>query len=342
MMMLLHYPQDQQDSIKVRNNPVMDSVSLKSDSASHAAIIHPQDSLPHRIKRSVVLPVAEITDTTSVCSRNSISDVTFYDSTNIVTRIQTINGNRFPFLFIEKNRQIQEDAKASLVSMLKAGDEIPFRPLHDDWILLIILCTAFLFAVIRKSYDNIFQGVERFFLFRGVNNPPSRDLGGLFTWESTLKNLISFLILGLFSYSAASYYNYIPTAISGIIFWILSVGIIITAVTLRHLLCLVTGEVSGEREAFSEYLMGIYQFYRFSALLIFVITILISYTTIFPVRSCFTAGVATLAILYLIRVIRLFIIFINKNISLFYLILYLCALEILPVVISLKYISGRA
>ena len=93
---------------------------------------------------------------------------------------------------------------------------------------------------------------------------------------------------------------------------------------------------------FTEYLLSIYQFYRFSASFIFVVTILISYTTIFPVKSYFTAGVIVLAILYLIRVIRLFIIFINKNISLFYLILYLCALEILPVLISVKYISGLA
>jgi hypothetical protein len=184
--------------------------------------------------------------------------------------------------------------------------------------------------------------VERFFLFRGVNNPPSRDIGGLFTWESTVKNFISFLILGLFGYSAASYYNIIPSPIGGIRFWLISVGVIITAVTLRHLLCLATGAVSGEREVFTEYLLGIYQFYRFNALLIFVVTILISYTTIFPVKSCFIAGVAILTTLYLIRVIRLFIIFINKNISLFYLILYLCALEILPVVISVKYISGLA
>ena len=184
--------------------------------------------------------------------------------------------------------------------------------------------------------------MERFFLFRGVNNPSSRDIGGLFTLESTIKNLISFLILGLFGYSAASYYNIIPSAISGIIFWIISVIIIIAAVTLRHLVCLVTGAASGERELFTEYLLGIYQFYRFSAILIFVVIILISYSTIFPLESCFIAGAIVLGTLYLIRVIRLFIIFINKNISLFYLILYLCALEILPVVISVKYFSGLA
>jgi hypothetical protein len=44
--------------------------------------------------------------------------------------------------------------------------------------------------------------------------------------------------------------------------------------------------------------------------------------------------------MYLIRVIRLIIIFLNRNISIFYLILYLCALEILPVLIVIKYFTG--
>jgi hypothetical protein len=284
--------------------------------------------------------VQEITDTISVCGRNSIADVTFYDPNNLTSRIETPHRDAFPFLFTAKGRVIQEEAKASLVKHLRAGDEIPLRPLHDDWIILIILFSAFLFTIIRKSSDTFFQGVERFFLFRGVNNAESRDIGGLFTLESSIKNLVSFLILGLFGYSAAAYYNVIPSATAAILFWLLSVIIIITAVSVRHLVCIVTGLASGERELFTEYLLGIYQFYRFSALLIFVVIILISYSTIFPLESCFIAGSIVLGTLYLIRVARLFIIFINKNISLFYLILYLCALEILPVVISVKYFSG--
>jgi hypothetical protein len=339
-MMLLPYTEDQQDSIQVKHFQIRDSLGLISDSASISGNIHSKDSVPHRIKTLVVKPVPEISDTISVCRRNSIEDVTFYDPNNLVGRIELPHRDAFPFLFTAKGRLIQEEAKATLVKHLRAGDEIPFRPLHDDWIILIILFSIFLFTIIRKSSDSLFQGVERLFPFRGVNSPGPRDIGGIFTLESTIKNLTSFLILGLFGYSAAAYYSIIPSAISGIIFWLVSVIIIMAAVSIRHLVCIITGFTSGERELFTEYLLGIYQFYRFSALLIFVVIILISYSTIFPLESCFIAGAIVLGTLYLIRVIRLFIIFINKNISLFYLILYLCALEILPVVISVKYFSG--
>jgi hypothetical protein len=288
----------------------------------------------------VAKPVPEITDTISVCRRNSIEDVTFYDRNNLISRIELPHRDAFPFLFTAKGRVIREEAKATLVKHLRAGDEIPLRPLHDDWIILVILFSTFLFTIIRQSSATLFQGVQKFFLFRGVNSPAPRDAGGIFTLESTLKNLISFLILGLFGYTAASFYNVIPSAAGGILFWLIAVVIVIAAVSLRHLVCIVTGFASGEREMFTEYLLGIYQFYRFSAVLIFVVIILISYSTMFSLESCFIAGAIVLGTLYLIRVIRLFIIFINKNISLFYLILYLCALEILPVVICVKYFSG--
>jgi hypothetical protein len=276
----------------------------------------------------------------SICVRNSIADITFYDSNNIITRIESSSYKRFPFIFTEKNNQMKQEARASLIKHLKPGQEIPVQALHDDWFILIILVAAFLFSLIRTSASAMLPGVTRFFLFRGINDPLSRDIGGLFHWQSTILNLISFLILGLFVYCTVSYFQLIPDGISGFLFWLISLGLIISAVTLRHIVCVITGNVSGEREVFREYLLGVYQFYRFSALFLFANIFLMSYTLLLPARGSIFSGMILVGIMYFFRVIRLMIIFINRNISLFYLILYLCALEILPVLILIKYISG--
>jgi hypothetical protein len=342
MMKELPHPKALQDSIPVKNIPAGDSVTLRPDTLLLFNTNSSKDSLRHRVKSQEAKLLPAVYDTISVCSRNSIEDVTFYDSCNLLTRIYPVHTDKFPFLFTLKNKQIQVEAKSSLVKHLRDGTDIPLSLLHDDWMIILIVTIAYLFAIVRKSSDNILQGVQRFFLFRGINDASSRDLGALFSWESTAKNLMSFIVLALFGYLAASYYNAIPSSVNRFLFWLILVFAIITAVSLRHLICLVTGAISDQREVFQEYLLSIYQFYRFSALLVFVVSILISYSTIFPLKSSFTAGVVILATLYLIRVLRLFIIFINKNISLFYLILYLCALEILPVVITVKYFSGTA
>jgi hypothetical protein len=121
---------------------------------------------------------------------------------------------------------------------------------------------------------------------------------------------------------------------------LISMGAVIFAVTSRHFICLAAGNLSGESEVFNEYLINVYQSYRFSSVILFAVVILLVYTVILPPRIIFILGAIALIIFYLLRVFRLFLIFMKRNISVLYLILYLCALEILPVLILVKYFTG--
>ena len=348
-MMIISYSETQQDTVKGRNIVLRDSIGLNSDSSSIriksdtvpiVEILQSNDSVAHK-----PAPVPKKTefifiDTTSVCFRNSVADITFYDPDNIVTKIESYPFNKFPFLFTEKTQQNQIETRALLIKQLKSGQDLPFQPFHNDWIIGIIMFSAFLFSLIRTTSQDRLSVVPSFFMFRGINDPIPRDSEGIFNWQSTILNLISFLIIALFAYFAAFYHDFIPQGINGILFWLISLGIIISAITLRHFTCMITGNLSGEKEVFREYLVNVYHSYRFSALFLSVFIILTSYTVLFPARVSFTSGVIVLLIMYLIRVIRLMIIFLNRNISIFYLILYLCALEILPVLILVKYFTG--
>ena len=279
-------------------------------------------------------------DTITVSERSHISDITFHDSANIITRISRDHITGFPFQFIEKNRTRESEFRSSLVKHLKDGDEVVVRPFHDDWIIFIILIAAFFYASIRTFSGKLLPEVIRFFLFKGVGEPESRDTGELFHWQSTIINLISFTNLALFAYCAAFYNNAIPESMPGTVAWLIALGIIILAVTIRHILCFITGRISGEEEVFNEYIVIFYQSYRHLAFILFIIVILLSYTEFTTPKELILTGYATFALLYVIRVIRLFLIFIKRNVSLFYLILYLCALEILPVAVILKYVAG--
>jgi len=279
-------------------------------------------------------------DTTPVSFRNNISDVTFYDPNNIVTKIDLETCNGFPFLFMSKNKEINAETKKSIIKHLKTGEELPPQPLPNDWVIGIILLIASLFAVIRITSGSFYSGVARFFLIRGTTDPDSRNITGLFHWQSTILNLISFFAIALFCQSAASINKIIPSGISGIVFWLITLAIIIVAVTLRHFVCVITGNISGEREAMYDYLTGIYQSYRFAALFLFVIVVLMNYTEVFPASHYIIPGIIAFGVMYLIRLLRLFIIFINRNLSIFYLILYICALEFMPVLLLAKYFTG--
>jgi len=309
---------------------------LQSDSARAT------DSMPLRkvVVKKFLYENSSPNDTTSVCERNIISDVTFTDPANLVTRLEQPLINGFPWKFIERNREKEYNEKQVLINHLKGGKEVPEPYFHDDWIVFLLMAGAFIYTLIRTASKKLFPEVTRFFLFRGINDPSSRDMQGLFHWQSTLLNLISFFNIALFVYCAASFYDIIPDKLSGFIFWLIAFGVIVAAVSARHAVCAITGIISDESEAFSEYIIAIYHSYRYTGIILFTLVILISYTTIFPVKPLLFIGFIIAGVFYLVRVMRLFLIFIKRNISILYLILYLCALEFLPVMVLLKYFTG--
>jgi hypothetical protein len=332
---------DQEQDIQLR-----DTAKHKADTSVHALMSTTEtarvaDTIPR--KKIHVLSVKQISfpaDTTSMCTRNVISDVTFYDSLNIITRINEAEQNRVPFLFREKNRNREDAARLVLTKHLKDGKDLPVKLFHEDWIILIVLLAAFLYSSIRTFSKNFSPEVIRFFSFRGVGDPVSGDIGEVFHWQSTIVNLISFFNLALFAYCAASYFNFIPESISGILFWAIAFAIVAFLITMRHLICFVTGSISGQKQIFNEYMVTVYQSFRYTALILFVLVILLSYTEIFSAQTIFIIGLITLSALYLMRIIRLLLIFIKRSVSVLYLILYLCALEFLPALVTVKYLTG--
>ena len=338
--MIISFTDLQQDTVPRKIVIIQDSTRINPVSDSVVLPIQPKDTIKHKTTTISRITFPDLTDTTSVSTRNSIADVTFYNSDNFIFKIKQGPFMQFPFNNIEKVKERRTEERASLIKQLKSGDELPSNTYHPDWMIIIILFSAFLFSFVKTTTISLSGGFARFFLFMGTNDPIFHDKKDLFHWQSTVLNFISFLILGLFGYSAASYFNFIPAGSRGITVWLIVLGIICGAVTLRHFTCIIAGKVSGEKEAFREYLLGIYQSYRLGALVLFGIIILMSYTRIFPVRGLLITGIVFVALIYLLRVFRLFIIFLNKKLSIFYLILYLCALEILPVLIIIKYFTG--
>lgn len=273
-------------------------------------------------------------------SDGSKPEITFYDSTNFIVSSRIQFTDRFPFVFTEKIKKSKLEAGESLIKSLREGQELPEQPLKTDWLIFVVLVISALYIFISTGYRRFFNEIKRFFLFRGIGNTASRDIQVLFHWKSTLINLVSFLNIAFFAYCAADFYEFIPDNIPGILFWAICFVAIAVVITIRHILCLITGNISEEKDLFAEYIITIYHSYRYLAVILFILTIFILYTRFIPVETLFTAGLVTLAVVYSIRLIRFFFIFLKEKISIFYLILYLCALEFLPVLVLMKYITG--
>jgi hypothetical protein len=314
-----------------------DSVFRKLDEIPEHIIL--ADSLS-RIRKVSRVPELIISDTTSVCVRNNIADVTFYDSLSFIRNLDRLPPVYFPYHYPDKTIQSNKECGTVLISGLRDGHDLPKKPLHHDWIIGIVFLAAYLWLLVRTASRRVFPEITRFIVLRGINESSSRDTGSLFTWQSTIMNFISFMIIGLFLFCIAEWVSIIPSGISHSMFMFLSLCLIILGITTRHFICIAAGNFTEETELFNEYLMNVYQSYRYASFFIFGIIILLLYTNIFPSRIFIVSGAIILIIFYLIRIIRLLLIFMKRKISLLYLILYLCALEILPILILIKYFSS--
>lgn len=318
--MIVFSPDKVQDTIKIYQSFPKDSVRKTNNFLQMADSVNAADE--------------------AVCSRNSFTGVSFYDQQSFLRNLNVPSCDRSVIMLSQQAKSLNEEKKEVLITKLKDGDMVQATYLNQDWILLVMLAAGFLITIVSASLKNL-QQITRFFLFRATKDQ-SADTGILFHWQTTLLNLMSFLVISLFAYQVAAMQEMIPSGLNAFIFWAICLTVIIGSLTLRHIACTVTGNLSGQREVFNEYLVGVYQSYHFSALLLSVIVVMISYSSLIPGKVLMIAGIAVFAAMYLLRVSRLLLIFINRNISIFYLILYLCALEILPVAVAIRYLSGPA
>ena len=269
-------------------------------------------------------------------------DISSYGEKETTDTIQksyfdSVNGVQFQF--VQKNDELLYGQKEYIEKSLRNGEKLPAIPFRNDWIIGIIILSIILFSIVHASTKTLFSTIGKFFLFRKTMKGETKTTK-LFQWESILLNTSSFFIISIFAYFAVSYNGVISGNLSGFKIWLFSMGIIVTALILRHFICIITGLISNSTEIFNNYINTVYQVYRFAGFFLFIVMILFFYTPLINAKSCFIIGCTVIAILYLIRVLRLFLLFMNNKISIFYLILYLCALEFLPVLISIRYFSG--
>jgi len=325
-----------QDTLRLKPNQGNDTLSITIPGKLFKSSVH-ADTARKTLK---IISRAKNTgeqDTSTSCFRNPVADINYRDSSNVVFTIRQNVLQDFPAVFTSINHEMYKQSRSAIASHLKTGDDLPEPVFQNDWFLPVLLFTVLIYGVVRSEIMKFFKDLGKFFSFRGIKELVSRERGSLFQWQATLFNLSSFINISIFLLLAAIWLDIIPSYVNQVKYSAFSFLIVISAATVRHITCLIVGNISEEREVFGEYLFWIYQAYRLASMILLVLSILILYTTAVPLSVLFYTGFVIVATMYLLRITRLFLIFISRHTSILYLILYLCALEIIPVAVIVKY-----
>lgn len=218
------------------------------------------------------------------------------------------------------------------------GEPRPPGPVNTDLSFILLSVSLLIIAVLtvfgRKS---VISGLSSISLRRHgeVLTPGTSEV---LSWPPILRNLFTIVNVGLFAAISLLYSGQLIPGLfggsSGLT--LVLAGSFLAALLIRHLTCIVLAEVTGLKSLFREYMNIIYNTWFACSIILFIINLIILFAPIDNPMPYIVSGMIIISIFLIIRALKLLLIFNDRHVSVFYFILYLCALEVLPVLVTLK------
>ena len=211
--------------------------------------------------------------------------------------------------------------------------------LSNDWILGVLLIAFVILAWIRLFYNKFLSPTFVAVINQQVSHNLFRDKSSVSFRVSSGLNLIFYLNAGLYLYLAVLYLEVDIAGVAGFRALVLMCLLLIALYVAKYIISAMAGVISLTQKTFTEYLHNVSLFNKSLGLALFPVILGIVYMSELLLPLFFYAGIVLIVAAYSLRLFRGFQIFIRESVSIFYWILYLCALEILPILLFFK-LSG--
>jgi hypothetical protein len=233
-----------------------------------------------------------------------------------------------------------QDAR-NAVSMVVSIDWTEKIPVHQPaWLFFLLFILLGIFAWIRIYYGSILEQT----LQASVNFQVATRM---FMDNSLLqKQLDNFLYLfyllstGFLVYIAETRFQFFPYGITGVPLLLFNLLLLAGLFFTRILLVNLAGLLFNRIRIFREYLYNAYIFNKLLGVTLLPLLLFIVYTTGVIGKVFQWATVTAVSVILIMRLIRGIVYSFKKDISIFYMFLYLCALEIVPLALLYKWLEG--
>jgi hypothetical protein len=224
---------------------------------------------------------------------------------------------------------------------VKSSNATPITNSIPDWILPVLIIVVAALAFLRTFYSRYFSK-----LFTGIANPNLinqmvRDENILVQRASILLNAIFYLVAALFLYLLSGFYRW---EIFGLDFgfgrFIFFVVLVAGAYTIRLLVLKSCGYLFGIDREVSVHILNIFLINNVLGIALLPLVALLVFASGISSGLIINLSLVIVAFAFVYRIIRGVLVGLGSPFfSAFYLILYLCALEIAPVAVVLKLAS---
>lgn len=205
-----------------------------------------------------------------------------------------------------------------------------------NWIVITLLVSLFTFSWLKMAYEKFILQIVGAMVNYQVSLRLLRERNVLFKNISLGLNFTFSLNVGLFIFYLFDFFGYdqvLPYKFASMLLYTLAV---ISIYSLKSGACKFLGYVFLVKDEFDEYIHNVRLYNKNIGLFLFPIIVIYPFI-MDPVKPyVIYAGFLIIGTLILLRIHRGFQIIMKKGVSIFYLILYLCAMEILPVLLMIK------
>lgn len=198
--------------------------------------------------------------------------------------------------------------------------------------MIVLIIAAYARVAFGKFFQPILQSAFIYNLSVRVFNEKNLVLNRL----SIILNILFFITLPAFITLLFDYYGYSLYALPVWQHYFLFLLILIVLLVARRVLNILLSTTLGLSDVMSEYIYQDNLFIKLSTPVILPFVLLLPYISENMTEFLFIMIIGLLAIIYILRVGRLFSVTNRKGFSIFYLILYLCSVEIGPGLILYK------
>lgn len=205
-----------------------------------------------------------------------------------------------------------------------------------DWFLGIFLMITVLFIWIRLYYSKFFATLGNALLSFQISAKMFREKNVLLHRVSMVLDFIYILVISVFLFELSMYFRIVGSVTSRFNLFLIFLNFIILYTLVRIFILRLTGFLFMAQPLFSEYLHNTFLINKGVGIALFPVIIMAHYLPFRMILLVLIAGLTIIVAAFIFKSMRAYQIIIRKDVLIFYLILYLCTLEILPLLLGYK------
>lgn len=342
-MSTFYYLFQLQDSVNVSRQDTVRSQGIEQEYEPAAAEYTSPDLLFENALQELRQQVAAIPVTPKITTGTPVRQVA------PVVDIKGWNSNRNFFTengltgVVTKSRPVSRVELATVrAGSVKPENIMPqsrFMYTHD-WFLGIFLLVTVFFIWIRIFYSKFFATLANALVSFQGSAKLFRERNVLVHRVSIVLDAVYILVMSVFLFEFAVHFKIAKAEISAFNLFLIFLNAIIFYTLLRRVILRMTGFLFLNQSVFSEYLHNTFVINKGVGIALFPVVIMAQYLPYPLISSVLIFGMIIYLAAFIYKSLRGYQIIIRKDILLFYLILYLCTLEILPLLLGYKFVTS--